>query len=286
MATTCRVKRIMIMKKVLFLLPVLLIVTIKSLMANQELIIASVPWRETEILQKIYAPLLTLLRQEFIGGVTFHVTSDYAELGERLNSGAADLGIFGGNSYVETKERFPSILYLATCKQPDDHYFSYVIVHKSSGITSLADMKGMSFGFSDRGSTSGYVYPLLMMSMQGFIPERHFARVYFLEKHDKVYDAVAKRAVDGGGVSSTAYDKAVSRNGDIFRIIEKSEPIPRNPIVAGGHVSAESIDRIRKILISAEESPVFKNSDSILKGFTIKSDSFYNVVREARKINE
>lgn len=251
---------------------------------NDKLIIASIPGRDTHILIDISQPLISLLRQELSMPVQLLITHDYQELGKRLNAGAADLGVFGGNSYVESKEQYPGIRYLATCKQPTEMYFSQIIVHRTSHINSLDDLRGKSFGFTDRGSTSGYIYPMLILNAKGLDTDSDFKHIYFLKKHDKVYDAVAYGSIDAGGVSSSAFRKAVQRNGDVFRIIARSEPIPRTPIVAGPHLSDDLFNRIREILRKAESSQVFKQSNSPLKGFSIKDDSFYDIIRKARNI--
>lgn len=274
------------MKRLLCTLLTTLFLSSNLFAATSHLIVASVPWREINILEKTYAPLLTLLSRELSVPVTLHVTDNYQELGERLNSGAADIGIFGGNSYVVSKERFPAIQYLATCKQPDDRYFSLIIVHRESSITSLDALNAKSFGFTDKDSTSGYIYPMLIFRQHGIDPHTTFQRTFFLKKHDKVYEAVARRTIEGGGASSTAYPEAVRRNGDVFRIIARSEPIPRNAVVAGAHLHNDVVARIRRILATAETSTAFTASQSQLKGFSINDDSFYDIIRKARKMEE
>jgi phosphonate transport system substrate-binding protein len=246
------------------------------------LVLASVPWQKTAVLEEIYQPLIRLLERRLDMEIRFFVTRDYEELGVRLNDGAADLGIFGGNAYVDARLQYPGIRYLATCSQPSDHYNSLIIVRKESGIDRLGDLKGKSFAFTDKSSTSGYVYPLLLLKESGLEPQRDFSIVFFLEKHDKVYDAVARGAIDAGGVSSTAWDEAVRRNGEVFRKIVVSDPIPRNALAAGPHLDPSLVERLGEILASASESPEFQNSSSILKGFTIRSDSFYDIIRRAR----
>ena len=274
------------MKRFLICLVLILHATALPLSARDNLIIATVPWRDSKTLNEIYEPLISLLEQELKQKVRFVITETYAELGLRLDLKAADIGIFGANSYVEAKARYPGIQYLATAMQPTDHYNSLIIVHRKSGIMKLHELRGKSFGFTDKGSTSGYVYPLLMMRREGIDGHRYFQRIYFLKKHDKVYDAIARRSIDAGGVSSTALPRAVRRNGDIFRIISRSAPIPRTAFVVGAHIEQTMFIRIQYILSQAEASPFFKQSKSILKGFSIKDDGFYDIVREAKKIRK
>ncbi len=258
---------------------------VNSARANAPLVIASVPWRNVDILNEIYRPMVKLLEDKLNTRVRFLVATDYKELGKRLNLGAADLGIFGPNSYVEAKDIYPGIEYLATCMQPTAHYNSLIIARKDSSITSLAHLKGKSFAFTDKGSTSGFLYPMLMLTSQGLNPETDFSITYFLKKHDKVYEAVARGSIDAGGVSRTALDRAKQKNGDQFRIIAESDPIPRNAVVAAAHVTSGMKARIRQILSVAAKDPVFMQDKSILKGFAVKSDKFYDIVRKARRLN-
>jgi phosphonate transport system substrate-binding protein len=167
--------------------------------------------------------------------------------------------------------------------QPTDHYTCLLITHRQSAIVNPGDLRGRSFAFTDRESTSGFVYPSLMLKKAGIDPEKDFSITFFLEKHDKVCDSVASRSIDAGSVSSTAMEGAILRNGDLFRVIAESAPIPRNAVVSSPHLPEELRARIQEVLSVASTHPIFTESPSILRGFTIKDDSFYDIVREARK---
>lgn len=253
---------------------------------GKPLLLVSIPWQKTDTLQQIYKPMMQYLEAELNKPVQLYVSKDYKELSDRLVSGAADLGILGGNSYVDAKERYPDIQYVATCMQPTEYYQSLIIVRRDSGIKTLPDLAGKSFAFTDKKSTSGYLYPLLMLVSNGIVPETDFSITYFLRKHDKVYDAVAKKVIDAGGVSKTAFDKAVERNSDVFDVLAASDPIPRNAVVAAPHLTTDKVQQLQQLLSRASKSRFFRQSDSILKGFVVKDDSFYDIVREARKLRQ
>lgn len=271
---------------ILFITGLILLTAARVCPAENRLIIASVPWRKASVLDGIYQPMIRILEERMNVCVSFFVTSDYRELEKRLSTGAADIGIFGANSYVEAKRNVPEIKYIATCMQPTSFYHSLIVVKHGSRIHEIADLTGKSFAFTDRKSTSGFIYPMLMLRDNHIDPDKDLSITYFLEKHDKVYDAVAAGSVDAGGVSDTAYTDAVARNGDVFRAIAKSEPIPRNPVVGAPHLSDERIREIADVLKSAESSLIFEQSSSILRGFSVQSDAFYDIVRKARRIKE
>jgi len=251
--------------------------------AHAVLKIVTVPWQKTETLEHIYAPLIELVGRKLETTVQLTIAGAYKEVGERLHHRAADIGITGGNAYVEAKEAYPELIYLATCKQPDAYYYSLIITHVSSDIRTISDLVGKSFGYTDIKSTSGYVYPRLMLKNAGMDPRTIFNKTYFLNKHDKVYDAVGKKVIDAGGVSITMWDRAVKRNGNVYRILSRSEPIPRNAIIAGSHLPENLVNQLRVILEQAEKDPVFSTKSNVLKGFLIKNDAFYNIVRQAKE---
>lgn len=248
--------------------------------AGDKLVLASVPWGKDSEVRARYAPLADLLSRKLGREVEIHTANKYEEVGERLHHKAADLGILGPKSYVETREKYPETQYLATCKQPEASYHSLIIARKSSLLGTLADLGGKSFAYTETGSTSGYLYPRQMIRQAGYDPDTLFSTANFLNKHDKVYDAVARGAVDAGAVSSTDMAEAVSRNGDVYRILKQSTPIPRNAIVAGAHLPPALVQDILAILRDAEHDQAFLASDSILKGFHLANDSLYDIIRQ------
>ncbi|GAB6042700.1 phosphate/phosphite/phosphonate ABC transporter substrate-binding protein [Endothiovibrio diazotrophicus] len=248
------------------------------------LVIASVPWRSEATLTRFYAPLIELLERKLERQVRFFVAGDYRELGERMGAGAVDIGIFGGNSYVEAKEANPALRYLVTSKAPDDHYRSFIVTRADSPIRTLDDLKGRSFAFTDRGSTSGYVYPRMVLRQGGIDPDRDLGPLFMLKRHDKVYDAIARGSVEAGAASSTGYQAAVARNGDHYRLLARSQPIPHNAFVAAPSLPEATFTRLRQVLLDAENDPRFHADSEKVRGFSLRSDAFYDVVREARRL--
>lgn len=265
----------------------LLVLAAQTVVAAEKLILASVPYRQEATLVSQFAPLAELLSRKLDRPVEIVIADSYEDIGARLHHRVADLGVLGPKSYVEAKEKYPDIIYLATNKNPDAFYHSLIITRRDSGLESLAALKGKSFAYTETGSTSGYLYPRQMFRNAQLDPDSLFSATYFLGKHDKVYEAVAKGAVHAGAVSSSGMPDAVHRNGDMFRVLGTSAPIPRNALVAGAHLPSELVDRIREILRTAEDDPAFQSSTvtSQSKGFLIRDDSFYDIVRKEREMN-
>jgi len=265
----------------------LIMLATHTAVAADKLLLARTPYRQEATLVSQFAPLTELLSRKLGRPVEVDIADSYEEIGARLHHRAADLGVLGPKSYVEAKERYPDIVYLATNKNPDAFYHSLIITRSDAGLDSLAALKGKSFAYTETGSTSGYLYPRQLLRKAGLAPDSLFSAAYFLGKHDKVYEAVAKGSVHAGAVSSSGMPDAVSQNGDVFRVLATSAPIPRNALVAGAHLPSALVDQIREILRTAEDDPAFKSSTatSQSKGFLIRDDSFYDTVRQEREMN-
>jgi phosphonate transport system substrate-binding protein len=246
-----------------------------------ELILAVVPWRSPEALERLYAPLVQIISQSTGQKVRFMVSSNYSQLINQVAEEHADIAIFGANSYVEAKERIPNLIYLGTCKIPNDHYNSILIAHKSN-LAPLQSYRGKHLALTDKASTSGYVYPLLMLH-EAQIGIEDFATVSLLGSHYRIYEAVANKVIDIGGVSMTGLEDAIKIHGDIFGIIQMSEPIPQDPIVIAPHVNAEYVDALQGALASDFAQKVFDEFQTDLKGVAIHDDAYYDIVRRARE---
>lgn len=252
-----------------------------NLLAQDILNIAAVPWKSHKDLQNFYKPLFDLIEDKTSYKINFMITKNYAELALRVKEKAVDIALFGANSYVEAKYDNPYLTYLATIKLPEDHYNSLIITRKDSKIKTLDDLQGKNFAFTDIGSTSGYIYPNFMLYQAGIKePKKFFKSISMLKKHPKVYNAVASGAIDAGACSITSLKKAIKDNGDIYRILQKSRPIPSDPIVAGGHLYPRTIEILLKLFNDPMTNEFIEKYNGDFKGISVKDDSFYDIVRE------
>ena len=256
--------------------------------ADNHINLATVPWQSSEALQKMYNPLIKLIEGETGKKVNFLIARNYMELSKRIASKNVDIALFGANSYVEAKELLgDKIVYLGTTMHPTDHYNSLILTHKNSNIHTIQDLKNKNFAFTDVGSTSGYIYPNLMLYKEGIKnPNKFFKTITMLKKHNRIYDAIAKRSIDAGGASITVYNDAVKKNGDIYRILKKSDPIPNGPVIAGSHMGDKLIQELKDIFKNKKNKIYFKEYKSELTGISIKSDAYYNIVREAKSFKD
>lgn len=220
------------------------------------------------------------------------ITRDYDQMVRRLKEGSVHLAWLNSSSYVALKKSAPSLRYVATYAERNavsgeilPYYQSVIITLKTSGIADLASAKGTRFAFTDFQSTSGYAYPLRLLQTQGIDPRTYFRKVFFLKRHDRVIEALVRGSVDLGAVSDGMYHAAVSRQGDIFRILATSEPIPLDAIVASERMDEELVVLCRQLLCAVlEDHPAMLSVREHLgwpgAGFVVRDDDFYNSARE------
>lgn len=227
--------------------------------------------------------------------ITPVITRDYNEMVLRLEDRSVDIAWLNPVNYLKLKQRLPSLQYIATYMElgketggPVPYYHAYIITLKDSGIEDLAQARDGNFAFTDIGSTSGYAYPAMMLHQRGIEPESFFQKVFFLQRHDRVIEALVSGSIDVGAVSDGTFYSATQNHGDIFRILAKSDPIPLDAIVAPGHISAERVALYQELLRSLPLDHPFNASMQEhlgwpAAGFAVKDDSLYDGFREAMR---
>lgn len=254
------------------------------------LVLGCTPWKTPDVLREVHEPLFRYLAEELGVEVVFHVAHDYEELAERLEARAVDLGMFSPNAYVQARQRLPGLQYLASIRKKNtfgdiiDHFRGYIVVRSDSSIRGPRDLEGKRFGFTDYQSTSGYLYPRLLLQKEGIEPETHFSRIFMLKKHDKVLMAVLERSIDAGACYDDAFHEMDFQHPGMLRVIAQTPEIPFDAYAAGEHMEAEMVKVLQQALLGYENysgrTPEVLGSPH---SFVVRGDDFYDVVREANE---
>ncbi|MGO4855170.1 phosphonate ABC transporter substrate-binding protein [Phaeovulum sp. W22_SRMD_FR3] len=129
--------------------------------------------------------------------------ADYDGVIQGLLGGTLDMAWLGASSYAKIYLTDPEAVEPVLVKQNEDGsigYYSIGFARKDSGITTLADLKGKSFGFGDPNSTSGYLIPNIEITAAGYSmkPGEFFGDIKFTGGHEQTIVAVANGDVDAG----------------------------------------------------------------------------------------
>ncbi|MQA84437.1 MAG: phosphate/phosphite/phosphonate ABC transporter substrate-binding protein [Streptosporangiales bacterium] len=177
-----------------------------------------------------YQPFAEHMKSELGVDVELFVASDYAGVVAALVGGRIDMAYLGGLTYAQAEQQVD----LTPLVTEIDHetgttkYISAIVVRRDSGYTDIADIVrgGRTFAFGDVSSTSGSLYPRIMLVDAGArCDDREvdlcppLERVDFTGGHDATALAVLGDKVDAGGVELR-----------ILHRLEKEDTVPKGQL--------------------------------------------------------
>lgn len=193
--------------------------------------------------------------------VRFLQRSSYREIMDLLLDGQLDFAWICGYPYIrhETQLRLMAVpLYRG---QP--LYRSYLIVPASDKTTtSLSDLKGAVFAFSDPDSNSGYLVPQYQLLKMGFDAKTFFRKNFFTWAHDKVISAVALNVADGGAVDGYVWETLALINPGLTsrtRVVSRSEQFGFPPLVARKDLNYTTFARVQRVFLEMNKDPEGSN---------------------------
>jgi phosphonate transport system substrate-binding protein len=234
------------------------------------------------LLEDGFTPLISYLEKNLNVKMNLLVCDSYEELIQNIINNKVQFAILGPVQYVETKWRYPELLYLATTQTTKQgmeraYYFGHIIVREDSNITDISQLENRSFAFIDPSSSSGYRFPRMYFYKKGINPETYFSKIVFAGSHPNGTDMLAAGKIDALSTWDLNLWTAQKQYGKIFRSIAKIGPIVQLALVANHTVSQDMYSALRKTAIDIQPGDLPKSSSySGFKGF---SDRNYDNVR-------
>ena len=121
-----------------------------------------------------YRPLANYLSSKLNRPVELRTVDSWEGLAKSLANGETDIALLGPWGYVLANHQSGAQVISTVLYDGKPEYYSIIITHPNSGIKSMADLKGKTFAFGDKGSTSGYLIPFHYFMTQGITPETYF----------------------------------------------------------------------------------------------------------------
>jgi phosphonate transport system substrate-binding protein len=248
-----------------------------------------VPSVNSEELATSADELAKLLETETGYKVKGSVGSNYSAVVTAMGAGQVDIGWLNPFSYVLAHDRYGVEPLLIATRDGMRSYHGVIITRNDSGINSLQDLKGKKFAFVDPLSTSGTIYPKLLMMSAGIDPDKDL-RGTFAGGHDKVVVAVYQKQVDAGalygGADRDARDRVQSTIPDVLektKVIAKTDPIPNDNVSVRKELPEEVKTKLKAALqrISASDAGrrILGNYD--IDGVEPVTDADYEPLRKA-----
>ena len=219
------------------------------------------------------------------------IPANYIAVVEAFGSKRADIAVMNSFGYIMTNNKYGANAKLRVLRYGEPYYRGQIIAHVDAGITKVTDIKGKRFAFTDPSSTSGYMFPLKILTENDAKP----GNTTFAQKHDNVVTMVYQGQVDAGAT----YYSPPSKDGEIrdararvktqfpdvedkVKIIEITEKIPNDPFVFRKDLPAEIttkfITAVKKYLSTPEGKKIFKTIYSV-EGVIDTTDADYDGLR-------
>ena len=230
-------------------------------------------------------------------GLAFKVTipTSYAAQIEAMCAGQADLAAIAPLQMTLLLDKGCGTPILGALRKDDKGqlattYQAQILVRSDSGIKDINGLKGKKFAFVDPISTSGFLFPtLLVKSKTGQDPKTFFSTTIFAGGHDKAVLALYRGDVDGAASFIDARTLA-GMPADIMTKttrIDTAGPIPNDGVAIAKNIPADIRDQVSKALIDYCASDTGSKQCLALfswNGLQAVSADFYNPVRDAAKL--
>ncbi|GAB4557105.1 MAG: putative selenate ABC transporter substrate-binding protein [Haliangiales bacterium] len=189
--------------------------------------VTGIPDENPTELQRSYEPLVAMLEQALGADVIYVPVIDYGAAVQALVAGTVDFAWLGGFTHVQARDQAEVVPLVM--RDIDREFHSVFIAHTGSGITSMADLKGKSFAFGSKSSTSGHLMPRhFLLSEHSIDPDTDFdGSPVFSNAHDATAKMVESGRVQAGALNQQVWDRMVAKqqiDTDKVRVIWTTPP--------------------------------------------------------------
>ncbi len=190
--------------------------------------------------------------------VTLIQRKTYSDIILLMSNGDVDVAFFSTGAYASYQGMNEIELLVMAHYMGNSLYQTDVVVHKDSQITSIEELQGKVFAFTDPLSYSGHLVILDVLNHNHTTPERFFSRYFYTYNHDKSLWAVANKIADGASLDSQIYEYAKEKKPELtenIRIIKSLGPAPTGPVVISKKVSREQVKQLQDVFLSMHTDP-------------------------------
>ena len=172
--------------------------------------ITGIPDENPTELQRKYEPMVAFLSEALGTPVQYVPVTDYGAAVQALSAGKIDFAWLGGFTHVQSRnqgEVVPLVM-----RDIDRDFKSVFIAHHESGVTGMPALKGKTFAFGSKSSTSGHLMPRHFLTTRFEIdPVSDFeGEPVFSGAHDATALMVQSGRVAAGALNKQVWDRLVS----------------------------------------------------------------------------
>ncbi|MEE3170774.1 MAG: putative selenate ABC transporter substrate-binding protein, partial [Pseudomonadota bacterium] len=190
---------------------------------------------ETKLVER-FRGVADYLESELKVDVRYIPVKSYAAAVSAFRNNQVQLAWFGGLSGVQARRLVPGSEAIAQGVE-DEAFQTYFIANTSTGIEPAgelaeleADLKGKTFTFGSKGSTSGRLMPeFYIREVFGQKPEDFFSRVGFSGNHTRTLRLVEAGTYEVGALNFQVWEKELADGNidtDAVQVIWETPPYP------------------------------------------------------------
>jgi phosphate/phosphite/phosphonate ABC transporter binding protein len=216
--------------------------------------------------------------------VSVTVYPTYDDLVNSIVSGVLDLAWMPPLAYVKARRQAMVIPIRKAVRAGHASYKSVLFTKIDSSMTSPADLKGTKVGWVSKLSSSGYLFPRVLLMDAGIDPDGLFAEEKFYKGHLAVCKAVASGEIDVGATftddifeqvpkSVSACSKMGVFPEGTFKVLSATAEVPSDVVVARVGLPPMMIKSVSTALDALSNKPNLR----ALLGRTLDADGFMQV---------
>ena len=234
-----------------------------------------------------YKPLADYLARQLGRPVKLRTVDSWEGLAKSLASGETDMALMGPWGYVLANHQAGAEAVATILYQGKPEYFAIMITGPNSGINKIDDMKGKTFAFGDKGSTSGYLIPNHEFMLRGIDPDKFFSKVIYT-KHQAIETQVTRGELDAGADYNRNRDAMIEQGlikAADSRIIWTSSPLPNDAFALSKDLARDKIFTTKLVNALENIGEALKTQPNLLPnhytGFVTKDNKYYAPIRDA-----
>ena len=250
------------------------------------------PYDTAARLVPIYQRVGKLIGDKLGCEIKVYIATNYNAEIEAMRNGKLEIGEFGPLGYVLGHQiaGAEAVAAFGTKNGKLDTYWASIVTYPSSGIKTVAEIRGHSFAFSDPASTSGHLFPAYGLRKNGIDPDKDIRAIY-AGSHTSSFEALYNHKVDAGELNSEQLESAKQRghykDGDLV-FLWKSDSIPTDPFAVRSDLPPAFKTKVIAVLQNLDLSSLPAADRKIMVGEGItrllaQNDAAYDGIRDLVK---
>ena len=244
------------------------------------------PYEAAAKLIPIYDKIGEILAKALDCRVQMLITTSYTAEVEAMRAGKLEVGEFSPFSYVMAHEiaKAEVVATVSDVNGKPDTYTAGIVTWPGSGIKTLKDIAGHTFGYSDPASNSGHLFPAYALKKAGIDPDTG-VRPLYSGSHTASFEALRNHKVEAAELNSqqiiSSTEAGIYKPGD-FVELWRSDPIPADPIAVRADLEPAFKARLTRVLQTLDFSSLpAADLKNLGNGHLIpQTDNVYDVIRD------